>query len=49
MASTYRFADLVERAVADAPPLTPEQLDALAVLFTVPANDANQERLPMAA
>lgn len=49
MASTYRFAYLVEQAVAAAPPLTPEQLDALHVLFTAPTPGDRPEGLPMAA
>lgn len=34
---SYEFAELVDSAVADAPPLSPVQIDKLAVLFTLPA------------
>jgi hypothetical protein len=36
MSSRYRFAYLVKQNVDAAPPLTPEQLDALAFLFSAP-------------
>lgn len=47
---SYRYAELVAQKVAEAPPLTDEQISRLTVLFSVSVEDRSSgERSRMAA